>query len=264
MTNYHVVRGAASLTVKVPGKGETRVESLLGYDVNHDVAALKLEGSFPALATDETDHVKTGDKVVAIGAPLGLENTVSEGIVSAIRDVSDAHIIQTTASISPGSSGGPLVNEFGKVVGLTTAQMVNGQNLNFVIPSKYLVELKNRAREMTLAEMLSETLVSESLPESTITVPPRQAGWIRFAVPGQQGAILEGSYSITGGGGQDVNVTLVAVPANSLLVNSGRVARYGQFKQRLARGAYTIFFDNRFSVFSSKSISPDLKLVYYK
>jgi hypothetical protein len=263
MTNYHVVRGAASLAVKIPGREETRVDSLLGYDVAHDVAALKLDGTFPALATEDADEVKTGARVVAIGAPLGLENTVSEGIVSAVREINGVHVIQTTASISPGSSGGPLLNEFGKVIGLTTAQMVNGQNLNFVIAAKHLIDLRNDGHPMTLAEMLAQTRVSEDLPQSTITVPARQAGWLRFTVPGQQGAVLEGSYSITGGG-NDVNVTLVTLPNNAVLVNSGRVSSSGQFKQRLTRGTYTIFFDNRFSVFTSKSVSPDLKLVYYR
>jgi hypothetical protein len=263
MTNYHVVRGAASLAVKVPGKSETRVASLLGYDIAHDVAALKLDGSFRALATEETaDQTKTGDRVVAIGAPLGLENTVSEGIVSAVREINETHIIQTTASISPGSSGGPLLNQFGKVIGLTTSQMVNGQNLNFVIASTHLTDLKNNPRQLTLAEMLSETRVSEDLVQSTIAVPAQRAAWMRFNVNGQQGAVLEGSYSVTGGG-NDVNVKLVAQP-NTVLVDSGRVTRYGQFKQRLPRGSYTILFDNGFSLFTTKSVSPELKRVYYR
>jgi hypothetical protein len=84
-----------------------------------------------------------------------------------------------------------------------------------------------------------------------------------FTVKGQQGAILEGGYRITGGGGNDVGVALVG-PGGSVIVNSGRVAVSGQFKQRLQRGSYSVIFDNRFSTFSSKSVSPDLKLTYYK
>ena len=201
--------------------------------------------------------------MVAIGAPLGLESTVSEGIVSALRNAGTMHIIQTTASISPGSSGGPLLNEYGKVIGLTTSTVRDGQSLNFVVSAKHVSELLSRRQPMSLDEMLSQTQVSEPLAGSTIMVPARNATQLSFTVNGQQGAVLEGTYTITGGSGRDVGV-LLAGPGGSVIANSGRVAGFGQFKQRLPRGKYAILFDNRFSTFSSKSISPDLKLTYYK
>lgn len=264
ITNYHVIRGAKSLTVKIPGQEPYRVDSVLGYEIDHDVAALQLTGSsLPALLTETVEEPKVGDRVVAIGAPLGLESTVSEGIVSALRNAGTMHIIQTTASISPGSSGGPLLNEYGKVIGLTTSTVLNGQSLNFVVSAKHVSELLGRKQPMSLDEMLSQTQVSEPLAESTIMVPARNATQLSFTVNGQQGAVLEGTYTITGGSGRDVGVAL-AGPNGSVIVNSGRVAGFGQFKQRLPRGKYTILFDNRFSTLSSKSVSPDLKLLYYK
>lgn len=201
--------------------------------------------------------------MVAIGAPLGLESTVSEGIVSALRSVGTMHIIQTTASISPGSSGGPLLNEYGRVIGLTTATVQDGQSLNFVVSAKHVSELLSRKQPMSLEEMLSQTQVSEPIASSTIMVPARNAMQLSFTVNGQQGAVLEGTYTITGGSGRDVGVAL-AGPNGSVIVNSGRVAGFGQFKQRLPRGKYTILFDNRFSALSSKSVSPDLKLTSYR
>jgi hypothetical protein len=116
---------------------------------------------------------------------------------------------------------------------------------------------------MSLEEMLNQTQVSEPLPSSTIMVQARNAMQLSFAVNGQQGAVLEGTYTITGGTGRDVGVALVG-PGGTVIVNSGRVTGFGQFKQRLARGSYAILFDNRFSTFSAKSVSPDLKLTYYK
>jgi hypothetical protein len=263
ITNYHVIRGARSLMVRVPLKEAVPVDSLLGYSIEHDVAAIQISASLPALDGEYVEPVKVGDRVVAIGAPLGLESTVSEGIVSALRNAGGTQIVQTTASISPGSSGGPLFDEYGKVIGLTTAQMRDGQNLNFVIAIRHVSELLNQRRPMSLSEMLSETRVVDSLPASTIAVPARNAVQLAFTVSGQQRAVLEGSYTITGGTGRDVGVALVG-PGGSVIVNSGRVAGFGQFKQRLAKGIYAIIFDNRFSTFSSKSVSPDLKLTYYK
>jgi S1-C subfamily serine protease len=264
ITNYHVIRGAKSLNVRMPGQEPFRVNSVLGYEIEHDIAALQLRGSsLPPLLTEPIEEPKVGDRVVAIGAPLGLESTVSEGIVSALRDAGTMHIIQTTASISPGSSGGPLLNEYGKVIGLTTSTVRDGQSLNFVVSAKHVFELLSRRQPMSLEEMLNQTQVSEPLPSSTMMVPARNAAQLSFAVNGQQGALLEGTYTVTGGSGRDVGV-LLAGPGGSVIVNSGRVSGFGQFKQRLPRGKYTILFDNRFSTLSSKSVSPDLKLTYYK
>jgi hypothetical protein len=171
-------------------------------------------------------------------------------------------IIQTTASISPGSSGGPLFDEFGKVIGLTTAQIRDGQNLNFVIAIQHVSELLNQKRPMPLSEMLSETQVVDSLPASTISIPPRRAIHLNFTVPGEQ-ALLEGSYTITGSFGADLAVSLVR-SNGSVIVNSGTVSGFGKFKQRLAKGVYFISFDNGVSLLSQRSVSPDLKLTYYK
>jgi hypothetical protein len=264
ITNYHVIRGAKSLSVRIPGQEPYRIDSVVGYEIDHDVAALQLTGSsLPALLTETVEEPNVGDRVVAIGAPLGLESTVSEGIVSALRNAGTMHIIQTTASISPGSSGGPLLNEYGKVIGLTTSTVRDGQSLNFVVSAKHISELLSRRQPMSLDEMLSQTQVSEPLAESTIMVPARNATQLSFTVNGQQGAVLEGTYTITGGSGKDVGV-LLAGPGGSVIVNSGRVSGFGQFKQRLPRGKYAVLFDNRFSTLSSKSVSPDLKLTYYK
>jgi hypothetical protein len=264
ITNYHVIRGAKSLNIRLPGQEPYRVDSVLGYQIDHDVAALQVSGgSLPALTTDTLDEPKVGDKVVAIGAPLGLESTVSEGIVSAVRDAGTIHIIQTTASISPGSSGGPLLNDYGKVIGLTTATVHDGQSLNFVVSAKHISELLSRRQPIALSEMLDQTKVSDRIGSSTIMVPARNAVQLTFVVNGQQGATLEGTYSIAGGSGNDVGVMLLGTN-NAVIVNSGRVTRSGEFRLRLPRGRYTLLFDNRFSNFSAKSVTPDLTVTYYK
>src|ERR1022692_740278 len=102
-------------------------------------------------------------------------NGMAEGIVSAIRDAGTMHIIQTTASCSPGSSVGPLLNDYGKVIGLTTSTVLNGQSINFVVSARHVSELLNRKQPMSLEEMLAQTQVTDQLPASTISVPPRNA-----------------------------------------------------------------------------------------
>lgn len=144
VTNYHVIEGASSAVVKFPTGAFFNVEGLLGTNAIKDLAVLKLAArALVPLAIGDSDLVQVGDPVVAIGSPLALEATVSNGIISAIR-VSDADgglkLLQTTAPVSPGSSGGALLNMRSEVIGITTLQ-VSGQNLNFAVPINEVVPL---------------------------------------------------------------------------------------------------------------------------
>jgi hypothetical protein len=137
VTNYHVIKSGSSAIIKFPDGAFFVIEGLLAFDKDSDVAVLKAEGrNFQTLTLGDSDRLRVGDDVVAIGNPLSLESTVSNGIVSAIRPVGENRekLLQVTAPISPGSSGGPLFNMAGEVVGITTSYLKGGQNLNFAIP----------------------------------------------------------------------------------------------------------------------------------
>jgi hypothetical protein len=95
----------------------------------------------PPLALGDSEAVRPGDPVVAIGHPLGLQDSVSNGLLSAVREVDGMVLLQVSAPIAPGSSGGPLFNEQGEVIGVATAILVGGQNLNLGLPAKYVREL---------------------------------------------------------------------------------------------------------------------------
>ncbi|MGB2836137.1 MAG: trypsin-like peptidase domain-containing protein, partial [Candidatus Sulfotelmatobacter sp.] len=137
VTNYHVIRNGSSAVIKFPDGAFFAADGVLVSDKNRDVAIIKVHGNgFKALTLGDSDRLEVGEEVVAIGNPLSLESTVSNGIVSAIRTVEDegGKFLQITAPISPGSSGGPLFNMAGKVVGITTSHIKGGENLNFAIP----------------------------------------------------------------------------------------------------------------------------------
>jgi S1-C subfamily serine protease len=137
ITNYHVIDGANSAVIKFPNGAFFLIEGVLAADVQKDIAVLKASGSdFPTVAMGDSDKVQVGEEVVSIGSTLSLEATVSNGIISSIRELKDKHqsLFQTTAPISPGSSGGALLNMRGELIGITTAEMVGGQNLNFAVP----------------------------------------------------------------------------------------------------------------------------------
>jgi TPR repeat protein len=138
VTNYHVVRGAFSAVANFADGSRVPVEGALAVDSINDLALLKVSrGKTSYLKPASTPDLHVGDHVIAIGNPLGLEGTVSDGIVSALRKEPDGrHWIQTTAPISPGNSGGPLLDMSGTVVGVLTRQFIGGQNLNFAVPAE--------------------------------------------------------------------------------------------------------------------------------
>ncbi|PWT71376.1 MAG: hypothetical protein C5B46_08310 [Proteobacteria bacterium] len=144
LTNSHVVYGLQSLTVTlddgsiVPGK-------LVGADPIFDVAAIQIpkpkSGTLPVARLGDSDSVRPGEEVVAIGNPLGLDQTVTRGIVSAVNRILpetplslSEPLIQTDAPINPGSSGGPLLNRCGEVIGINAAIAPDAQNIGFSIP----------------------------------------------------------------------------------------------------------------------------------
>ena len=136
VTNFHVLENAYSAVIIMADGTNYAVKGILGYDMKGDLAILQIEGNnFPFLSAGDSDEMTSGEKIYAIGSPLGLANTISEGIVSGInRTIENIPYIQITAAISHGSSGGALLNEKGQVVGITSAGLAVGQNLNFAIP----------------------------------------------------------------------------------------------------------------------------------
>jgi S1-C subfamily serine protease len=164
VTNYHVIAEGSSAVVKLPEGAFYVVDGVVGYDKARDVAVIKAHGqSFRTLTLGNSDRVQVGEEVVAIGNPLSLESTVSNGIVSGRRAVKEegGNFLQITAPISPGSSGGPLFNMAGEVIGITTMYLKGGENLNFAIPindAKPLLEVDSSK----LQEFPNETESTET------------------------------------------------------------------------------------------------------
>ncbi|MCK9460372.1 MAG: DegQ family serine endoprotease [Proteobacteria bacterium] len=146
VTNHHVVDGATEIEVQLADERRFDAE-LVGSDERTDLALLRLRGAkgLPTVEFGDSDRLRVGDHVVAIGNPFGLDHTVTAGIVSAKERVIGAGpydaFIQTDASINPGNSGGPLFNLEGQVVGINTAIVPQGQGIGFAIPSSLAEEL---------------------------------------------------------------------------------------------------------------------------
>jgi S1-C subfamily serine protease len=142
-TNFHVIEGAAKGTAKQVGKyTKYTIEGISATDKKNDLAILKVTAfRGEPLPLGDSDAVRIGETVYVAGNPRGLEGTFSNGIVSSLRARYTRKRIQMTAPISPGSSGGPVLNSNGKVIGVSFMTIEGGQNLNFAIPSNYLKSL---------------------------------------------------------------------------------------------------------------------------
>ena len=145
ITNCHVTQEGKSLQVRQSGK---IFKATLQYaDPDRDLCQLSVPDlQAPPVALGTAKKLRVGQRVYAIGAPKGLELTLSEGLISSLRPYEGSQYIQTSAAISPGSSGGGLFDEQGRLVGITSFQFIEGQNLNFALPVDWIAELPKRAQ----------------------------------------------------------------------------------------------------------------------
>jgi serine protease Do len=156
ITNNHVVEGADEIKVKLADAREFKAK-VVGKDPKTDLALIKISSVFknlPTLSLGDSDKMRVGDWVLAIGNPFGLEHTVTQGIISATgRAIGSGpydNFLQTDAPINPGNSGGPLVNLKGEVIGINTAINPSGQGIGFAIPSstakKIISQIKDKGK----------------------------------------------------------------------------------------------------------------------
>lgn len=157
VTAYHVIDNAKSVTAKFSDGQEFDVTGLVDSDLKRDIALIKVKefGRTPlTLATNTPD---VGSQAFVIGAPKGLDFTISDGIISQVRQSNGVNLYQFTCPASPGNSGGPVFNANGEVIGVVSFQFSEGQNLNFAIPSTYVIPF-----DITLTTKSWENLGSTS------------------------------------------------------------------------------------------------------
>jgi S1-C subfamily serine protease len=152
VTNAHVLAGGTEV-YSITYELEMIETEFIGYDFVLDIALLKIPGNPVALEFGDSDDVQIGEKVIAIGNPLGLQFSVTEGIVSAVDRTGpndlDAYI-QTDAALNPGNSGGPLINKEGKVIGINNFKAGGSENIGFALESNYIIDIVN---EIALEEI---------------------------------------------------------------------------------------------------------------
>lgn len=208
-TNLHVVAGKSEIRVKLHDGTSYQVTHIAGVDPARDLAVLRITPTKPltALRLGDSDQMSAGDQVTAIGNPLGVfDYSVSSGLISQVRSVctqaqadndrkvvetlvekanrteaeeaelkkvrclQELKLLQISAPISQGSSGGPLFNQFGEVVGVTTAIITEGQNINLAVPGNYLKPIVLKPASIPLAEFAEVTSRQDRTPDDGVTI----------------------------------------------------------------------------------------------
>jgi tetratricopeptide (TPR) repeat protein len=161
ITNHHVIEGGASAVAKAENGGLFPVEGILADDPKNDLVLLKFKGKdMPFLLLRKNENIEVGTRIALIGSPLGLEGTLTEGIVSAVRELmGDMRLLQITAAISPGSSGSPVLDANGEVIGVARSLLREGQALNFAVPvecaNQLLAKVEPSAAPQPIAQSAS-------------------------------------------------------------------------------------------------------------
>ncbi len=176
VTNYHVIAGANKIEVLTNDEKSYDVPTVLGYSIDLDLAILQISTKDHTYLKMSDDKVSVGETIYALGSPRGLTGTMSDGIISTASRIMDGvDYIQITAPISPGNSGGPLINEYGEVVGINAATIEDAQNLNqnlnFAINIGELQKI-NTTKPISIEdfykeyfEMLKEALIKNVIQE---------------------------------------------------------------------------------------------------
>ena len=186
-TNYHVVEGATNASCILNNSDiEYKIDGYVGVDESVDLILLKVSTlNKPAIKFSVTT-ASIGQKVYVIGSPQGLPATISDGIISGMRDFDGIKLLQMTAPISPGSSGGPVLNSNGELIGISVLQRTDGQNLNFAIPKSYLQILLDFKKDtpIALSSLISSEKPKKEAPNSysaSIIGKPIRIGSIEVA-----------------------------------------------------------------------------------
>lgn len=171
ITNYHVMKNASKVNI-VHSELLFENAELIGGDEESDILFIKIPKSdLSVIETPESDDVKIGQKVYAIGSPLGYENTISDGIVSGYRKFDKINLIQITASISPGISGGAVVNSKGELIGISTYTITEGQNINFAIPIRDIRDIDIKPFVYKVTEPVAPIVKKGETEKQIKTIP---------------------------------------------------------------------------------------------
>jgi S1-C subfamily serine protease len=173
LTSFHVIQACQSMTVRLSNGDAYDTVNVVDTDVRKDLALIRIKAvSLPAIALGDSDEVEVGQQVYSIGNPVGLQNTLQQGLVSGTRQVEGFHLIQVSASINPGNSGGPILDAQARVVGIATAKVTGAENLGFAVPINYAKGLLETKTEMSFSTFALTMIMANKQAAAAAPPPP--------------------------------------------------------------------------------------------
>lgn len=201
LTNAHVIDKAKKVRIKMTDEKQLSAK-VVAKDNENDLAIIRINiRNLPVAVIGNAKNAKSGNSVVAIGSPKGLDHTVTSGIVSkSDRVINGRHYIQTDAALNEGNSGGPLLNENGEIIGINTMIHKNANQLGFAIPINTAYELLNKNNVAVLTPLDNEELAKTKLPASKTERADRSStkkpGWILYVIMGVVAAAVAATVVI--------------------------------------------------------------------
>jgi hypothetical protein len=226
LTNYHVMRDARSARVKLSSGDVYEEVEILASDARRDIAVIQIAGfDLPYLELGNSDSVRVGSPVVLVGSPLGLENTVSTGIVSGRRqEAAGYQLLQVSAPASRGSSGGAVLSSRGQVVGIAVSQIGGGQNLNFAIPINYARGLLGHVGDEPLAVLRPRTMTADEPDPRPIARTDAVNSGLTYDLSSFGGYRVETEVALDGGRQRRTRITYRLIDA--VAATEPRIERY--------------------------------------
>ncbi len=255
VTNLHVVQGAKQVFVRLKDKQVLEVSTVVGFDPDNDLAILRVQsGVFNAVRMGDSAKVQVGEPVIVISNPEGLERSITNGLVSGVRTLRTRTVFQISAPISPGSSGGPVFNEKGEVIGVVVFYLEGGQNLNFAIPINSVKTLLQNRREISLSNLprreeepgnvASNPMVNLDGAWAATFADSLTTGQMALNLTQDDSGGVGGTYTTSLGGGGSVKGTITGDTFEFDLTQSladcpGRFRGSAKLKQNAAAGSYS-------------------------
>jgi S1-C subfamily serine protease len=188
-TCFHVVAGSNYIEVKTADRILFPATEVAAADRERDLAIIRVKNlQLPVMALGDSAAVQPGESVIAMGSPLGYQGSISEGIVSGLRDLDKfGEVLQISAPISPGNSGGPLINYQGQVVGVSSLSRIGAQNINFGVPvnalKELMLKLQNTSQSSDTSLNLNPPKEAEKIPLTEVGLLPYRKGSMELTIP---------------------------------------------------------------------------------
>jgi serine protease Do len=215
VTNFHVVAGAKKVVLKTGNGQVLSSDTLYAFDEKKDLAILRVAAPNRShvAAIGDSDKVAVGESIVVVGNPEGFEKSVTNGLISGVRTFDEQKLFQISAPISHGSSGGPVFNDRGEVIGVVVAFLKDGQNLNFAIPINRVSEMWSGRREVSLTSLPASKEVAPTSTDieggwAATFADSVSSGQLSFTMM-QDGTSVRGTYTSSMGGGGTITGSVV-------------------------------------------------------